>query len=213
MKLLVKILVAGAVLGGFLYLFLHTAQDVRSEPYTALRQHLQPWTLASEIATQTTSPILVVRPPQEFAGSLFSQVFQRMMESLKGTTGGGMPLVLRGEYELALAGRYTPEALFEAARAAGVESSARTPICLAVRRISEPGLTRQMYFVIFDAPAVAGFRQQLARSLEGTPAAAMFDAGALSPVMIVGATDAEFDRWLPIQANVDADCVAPIAIN
>jgi hypothetical protein len=213
MKLLVKILLVLVVFAGFLYLFLHTAQDVRSEPYTAQRQHLQPWTLAGELATQSTSPILVVRPPQEFAGGLFSQVFQRMMESLKGTTTSGMPLVLRGEYELALAARYTPDALLEAARAAGVESSPPTPVCLAVRRVSEPGLTRQMYFVIFDAPAVVEFRQQLARSLEGTTAAAMFDAAALSPVMIIGATDAEFDRWLPIQANAAADCVAPISIN
>lgn len=213
MRLLVKILVAVVILAGFLYLFLHTAQDVRSEPYTVQRQHLQPWTLAGEMATLSTSPILVVRPPQEFAGGLFSQVFQRMMESMKGTTSSAMPLVMRGEYELALAARYTPEALLEVARAAGVESSAPVPVCLAVRRISEPGLTRQMYFVIFDAPAVIEFRQQLARGLEGTPGEAMFDAAALSPVMIIGATDAEFDRWLPIQANPDADCVAPIAIN
>jgi hypothetical protein len=30
--------------------------------------------------------------------------------------------------------------------------------------------------------------------------------------MMIAATDADFDRWLPIRANADADCVAPIAI-
>jgi hypothetical protein len=212
MKLLIKLVVVVAVLSGFLYLFLHTAKDVRSEPYTTQRQHLQPWTLSIETATRSTSPMLVVRPPQEFAGGLFSQVFQRMMESMKGTSGGGMPLVLRDEYELALAGRFTPEALLEAARAAGIESSTMTPVCVAVRRISEPGLTRQMYFVIFDAPAVVAFRQQLAKELQAAPTA-VFDPAALSPVMIIGGSDAEFDRWLPIRADADVDCVAPITIN
>jgi hypothetical protein len=212
MKLLVKLVVVVAVLSGFLYLFLHTAKDVRSEPYTTQRQHLQPWTLSIETATRSTSPMLVVRPPQEFAGGLFSQVFQRMMESMKGTSGGGMPLVLRDEYELALAGRFTPEALLEAARAAGIESSPMTPLCVAVRRISEPGLTRQMYFVIFDAPAVVAFRQQLAKELQAAPAG-VFDPATLTPVMIIGGSDAEFDRWLPIRADADGDCVAPITIN
>ena len=213
MKLLVKVIVVLALLGGFLYMFLHTAQDVRSEPYTTRRQYLQPWTLSIEPATRSTSPRLVVRPPQEFASGLFGQVFQRMMESMKGSVGSGMPLVLRDEYELALAGRYTPQALLEAARAAGVESSAMTPVCVAVRRISEPGLTRQMYFVIFDAPAVVAFRQQLAKDLEAAPGFTVFDPAALSPVMIIGASDAEFDLWLPIQAIVDTDCVAPITVN
>ena len=213
MKLLVKLVVVVAVLAGFLYLFLHTARDVRSEPYATSRQHLEPWTLSIETATRSTSPMLVVRPPQEFAGGLFSQVFQRMMESMKGTTGSGMPLVLRDEYELALASHYTPEALLQAARAAGIESSPLTPVCVAVRRISEPGLTRQMYFVVFDAPAVVAFRQQLAKELQSAPGFSTFDPAALSPVMIIGASDADFDRWLPIQANGEADCVAPITIN
>jgi hypothetical protein len=213
MKLLVRILVGLAVLAGFLYLFLHTARDVRSEPYTTQRQHLQPWTLSIEAATRSTSPMLVVRPPQEFASGLFGQVFQRMMESMKGSVGGGMPLVLRDEYELALAGRYTPQALLDAARMAGVESSTMTPVCVAVRRISEPGLTRQMYFVVFDAPAVVQFRQQLANELQNPLASGTFDPAALSPVMIIGASDADFDRWLPVRADSDTDCVAPVTID
>lgn len=211
MKTIVKVLVALLILGGFLYLFLHTAQDVRSEPYVVARTHLQPWTLALETAPRATSPILVLRPPQELGGGLFSQVFQRMMESMKGSTGGGLPLVLRDEYELALAGRHTPQSLLEAARAAGLESAPLTPVCVATRRISEPGLTRQLYFVIFDAPAIVQFRQQLASQLQAAGPAA-FDPAALSPVLLISGTDAEFDRWLPIQADASRDCLAPITI-
>ncbi len=213
MKALVKVLAALLVLGGFFYLFLRTAEDVRSAPYTVARAHLQPWTLSLESATRSTSPILVVRPPQELGGGLFSQVFQRMMESMKGSTGSGVPLVLRDEYELALAGRHTPQSLLEAARAAGLESASFTPVCVAMRRISEPGLTRQLYFVIFDAPAVVQFRQQLGRELQGSPGPGVFDPAALSPVLLIGGSDAEFGSWLPIQADVDRDCLAPIVID
>jgi hypothetical protein len=134
------------------------------------------------------------------------------MESMRGTTGGGMPLVLRDEYELALAGQYTPQSLLDTARAAGVETGPLTPICVATRRISEPGLTRKMYFVISDAPAVVAFRQQLARQSQPVPGTGTFDPAVQSPVLIVAATDVDFDRWLPIQAT-EAECLAPIAIN
>jgi hypothetical protein len=213
MKTMFKVVAVLLILGGFLYLFLHTAQDARSEPYTVARESLQPWTLSLEPAPRSTAPILVVRPPQELGGSLFSQVFQRMMESMQGSTGGGVAVVLRDEYELALAGRYTPQSLLEAARAAGLETASLTPVCVAMRRISEPGLTRQLYFVVFDAPAVVQFRQQLGRELQASPGPGVFDPAALSPVLFIGGSDAAFDRWLPIQADADRDCLAPIAID
>lgn len=213
MRLLVKVVVALLVVALFGWLFLRTAHDVRSEPYAVERQHLQRWTLSLETAVQGKSPMLVLRPAQDFGSALFSQIFQRMMESMKGTIGGGMPLVLSDEYEFALAGRYTPQALLDEARAAGLEQATVTPVCVATRRISEPGLTRQMYFVIFDAPAVVAFRERIAAGLQRAPGLGTFEAAALSPVMIIGSSDGDFDRWLPLSATADTDCLAPIAIN
>ena len=210
MKLIVRIAIALVVIAGFFYLFLRTAHDVRTEPYAVSSRHLQSWTLTMETATRGSSPVLTVRPPQELASGLFGQIFQRMMESMKGSVGTGLPLVLRDEYELGLAGRYTPQALLDAARDAGLENTPFTPVCVATRRISQPGLTRQLYFVLFDAPAVVAFRQQLAAGLDGAPGA--YDPATLSPVLLIGASDADFDSWLPIRAT-EADCVAPIAIN
>ena len=213
MKLIVKLVVALVVVGAFGWMFLRTARDARAEPYVVSAQHLRPWTLAIESGVSSRSPLLVVRPPQELGSGLFSQVFARMMESMKGTTGAGVPVVLREEYELSLAGRYTPEQLLDAARAAGLESADFTPECVAVRRVSAPGLTRQVYFVIFRSPEFASFREQLARDPQGAPASGAFDPSALSPVLIVGATDSEFDTWLPIRAVLAEDCKAPISVN
>lgn len=213
MKLLVKIVVVLSVLAGFFYLFIRTAHDARSEPYTVARQHLSNWTLSVEPASARTAAVLVLRPPQELAGGLFSQIFSRMMESLRGAVDTGVPLVLREEYEMALASRFTPDALLEAARAAGLESTPFQPECLAVRRVSQPGMTRQMYYVLFDAPAFVRFREALGRDLEGSPVAGAFNPAALSPVLIVAATEASFDSWLPIGSDAAKDCVAPIALD
>ena len=213
MKLLVKLVIGVLVLTGLAYLFVRTASDTRSEPYQVQRQQLSGWTLALEESGGPSSPLLVLRPPQDLGGDLFRQVFTRMMESMKGSGVADVPIVLRQEYELALAAKYTPAELFDAARAAGLESAAFAPRCVAVRRISEPGLTRQVYFVLFDAPAFGQFREELRRALGGSASSVMFDPAGLSPVLIVGASDASLDRWLPLRADAAADCIAPITVN
>ena len=38
------------------------------------------------------------------------------------------------------------------------------------------------------------------------------DPAALTPLMIVGSTDAAFGRWLPLSAESADDCLAPMAI-
>jgi hypothetical protein len=198
-------------LAGFLYLFLRSAASVRSEPYVIERAYTQPWTLEIETPAVGGTVILVARPPQDFGSRLFTEVFRRMMESLSGPDRTGVPLVLRGEYEQALAGRFTTQALLDAARSAGLGASAFTPVCVAARRTSEPGRTRQVYFVMFESPAFVEFRARLGRGLDGRPVSG-FDPASLSPVLILGSTEPDFDRWLPIAAVADRDCVAPIAV-
>lgn len=212
MKILIRILIAVAALAGFLYLFLRSAQNVRSEPYVVARQHTQPWTLALEAPATPSHALVVARPPEQFGRELFGQIFSRMRESLRGAGQAGIPVILRDEYSRSLSDRYTPLELLDAARAAGLESAAFSPVCLAVRRISEPGLTRELYFVIVEAPAVVQFRRQLAASLE-PEAAARFDPASLSLLLTIGGTDADFERSLPRAATPETDCVAPVEID
>lgn len=212
MKSLVKIAVVVAVLAVFVYLFLRTAQDARSQPYVVEQASLQGWTIAVEPDGGPSSPLIVARPPQELSAGIFRQVFARMMESMRGSTEAAVPLVLRGEYEMSLAASFTPEELAGMARSAGLDGGALEPSCVALRRISQPGVTRQLYFIVFESPAFARFREQIGREVAATPAAVPFDPASLAPVMIVAASDTAFDSWLPIGANAHADCVAPIEI-
>jgi hypothetical protein len=205
-SLLPKLAIALAAIASFGYLFLHSLESTRSEPYPVARAHLAKWTLVLEPAEGPNAPLLSARADHQLVARLFQQLFARVNETMSSPATSSIPVVLHGEFDRGLAGRMTPAGLLAAARAAGLESAAHEPRCVAYRRISEPGSTRQTYFAIVDSPAIVGFRQQLARSGEGA-----FDAAALTPIMFIGATDPVFHRWLPIRAG-EQECVAPIQI-
>lgn len=212
-KSLLKVALLVAVAAGLGFLFIRSAQSTRSEAYTVGRDLLRNWTVSFDPAASATAPVLVLRPPAELVSGLFRQVFSRTMESLSSPTEPEIPLVLKGEFDRAFAGRVTPEALIAAARSAGLDSGSLVPRCLAYRRVSEPGTTRQLYFVLFDAPVFERFRLQIAALREGQPVpTSVFDPAALSPVLIIGASDSAFNRWLPLRADPNADCLAPIKI-
>ena len=205
-RVLLRMAIALAAIAVLGYLFIHSLETTRSAPYTVERAHFGKWTLALEPAGEPNAPVLSLRTDLELVGSLFRQLFSRAMESMDTPATASIPIVLRGEFDRGLAGRMTRDALLAAARQAGLESASHEPRCLAHRRTSEPGMTRQIYFAIVESPAIVRFREQLART--GDTA---LDAAALTPVMFVGASGAAFHRWLPIRPG-EADCVAPIRI-
>jgi hypothetical protein len=210
---LIKVIVSLVALGLLGVLFVRTAQNVRAEPYEIPRDRLAHWTLALEPASSPSGMLLALRPQPDLMPALFSQVFSRSGESLSGPSPAAMPLVLQSELARPMAATVTPEALLAVARAAGLESAAFEPRCMAHRRVSEPGMTRQVFFLRFDSPVFDEFRQRVSRQLRdaGGPAS-VFDPAALSPVVIVAASDAAFSRWLPLKAGAEDDCLAPIAL-
>ena len=210
-RVLIKAVVIVAALGVLGYLFVRSASDVRSEPYEIARARLSGWTLAIDPSPNPSGVMLGLQPDKETAATLFSQVFSRSGDSLSGPVPAAIPLVLQREFDRAKAGTLTAEALLESARAAGLGSSAFEPRCMAHRRISEPGLTRQVYFVRFDWPAFAAFRRQVSQQMRAAGGTGL-DPAALPPVLIVAGSDAAFGRWLPLSAETADDCLAPMAI-
>jgi hypothetical protein len=204
---MVKPLVMIVVLGIMAFLFMQSVRNTREAPYTVSPAHLQNWQLAIEPGDAPTSVVLALRPPRELAAALFRQLFTRHAESFNGPTIPFVALVLQDEYDRAFAGRATSD-LVAAARAAGLGSEAMQPRCMGYVRDSAPGVTRQLYYLLFDSPAFTRFREQLA---EQAIAGSGFDANALSPVMLVAASDVNFKQWLPLRAR-EADCVAPISV-
>jgi hypothetical protein len=210
-RALIKTVVIVAALGVLGFLFVRSAQNVRSEPYEIARARLSGWTLAIDPSPNEAGVLLGLQPDKQTAAMLFGQVFSRTGESLSGPVPAAIPLVLQGEFDRAKAGALTAGALLASAREAGLASSAFEPRCMAHRRISEPGLTRQVYFVRFDWPAFAAFRRQAAQQMRAAGGSGL-DPAALTPLMIVAGSDAAFGRWLPLRAESADDCLAPMAI-
>ena len=161
----------------------------------------------------------MLKPPAALTRGLFSQIFSRYMESMVSPAAAGIPLLLEGEFEGAFAGRTTPEALAERARRAGLDATTVPPRCMAYRRTSEPRMTRVVLYVVCGGDAFANWRRQLQAMLPpghgaGAPAGGEgeFDPAALSPILFVGSSDGDFGRWLPLGANPEADCIAPIEV-
>jgi len=213
-SLLIKIAIGIALVAVLGVLFVRSAISTRAEPYTTRAEWLRDWKVVEGTPESQSDAVLSLEAPREFASDLFRQVFGRSGESLSGPSTASIPLVLKGEFDRAFAGHVTPQALADAARAAGLEATSFTPRCLGYRRVSAPGVNRQLYFVLFDAPAIVQFREQILklRPEEGA-AAAGYDPRAMSPLLIVAATDSAFSRWLPLAADPDVDCLAPLVSN
>ena len=210
-RLVVKLAVALVIVTGLAFLFMYTVRGSRAQPYTIDGQLLRNWTVAFKPPARPGDAVLVLRPPPELARGLFSQVFARAMESLYAPT-AEVPLLLQAELGAAGTDRLTPEALAAAARSAGMDGL--TPVCLGYRRVGgvgAPRVPRQLYFVLFDATVFDRFRNQLA-ALLGSENATPFDPGALSPVLLIGASDTAFEQWMPLRADPRKDCLAPITV-
>jgi hypothetical protein len=201
-------LVALAVVG---VLFVRSARSVRADPFKVPRDRLTRWTLAIEPPSSSSGALLELRPQRELAATLFNEVFARSGESLSGPVPAAMPLILQSELDARTADALSPEALLALARAAGFESAPLEPRCMAHRRVSAPGVVRQVYFVLFDVPAFDEFRRQVSQRLRDAGASS-FDPAAQSPALIVAASDAAFSRWLPLRADADKECFAPIVL-
>jgi hypothetical protein len=211
-KAAIKVGVALVALAGLGLLFMRSLSSTRAEPYAVPAEHLRNWTLALEAAGGPREPMLVLRAPGDLVNGLFKQVFKRAMESMNPPAVAGIPLVLREEYERAFAGRVAPIALLAAAQAAGLDRITPRPRCLAYRRVSDARATEQLYFVVFDLPEYTRFRQQAAALLGDGSSRANFEPEAQSPILMVAAAESTFQRWLPLRADPQADCVAPIEV-
>ena len=207
-RVLVKAVLFIAALAVIGWVFWRSVQTTRSADYVIEPAHLIGWMLAIEPGSDPHAPLIVLRPPRDVAGTLFRQLFTRLAESFNGPAYPTVPVILREEFTRSF-GDVGAETLIDAARGAGLEAAPFVPQCMGHRRESAPGVTRQVYFVVFNAPAFGRFREAIAaRAAPNTG----YAPAALSPIMIVAATEPDFHRWLPIRVNPDTDCVAPISV-
>ena len=212
MKTLLKATIALAAAAVLAVLFVRSARNTSALPFTLASRYLAGWTLTLAKDADPLGSLLSIAPQPELMPPVARDLFARMGESLHYPP-DAMPVVLRSEFERAIAGVLTPEALLDAARQAGLEAATFTPRCMARRRISAPGLLRGVYFLVFDVPELTRFREQVSQRLRDAGRdAALFDPAALSPVLIAADLDGNFSGWLPIRVDPEADCFAPVVV-
>ena len=212
MKTLLKVMTALVAVGVLAVLFVRSAQRSRAEPFTIARQDLTGWTLTLAPDVDQLDSLLSITPKATLTPPLARELFARLGESLHYPP-AAMPVVLRSEFQRAMAGAFMPEALLNAARDAGLESAMFQPRCMARRRVSAPGLVRGVYFLLFDLSLFTQFREQVAQRLRAAGRdPSLFDPTALSPVLIAADLDGSFSRWLPLRADPEVDCFAPVVV-
>lgn len=212
MNTLLKVAVALVTVGVFAVLMVQSARSTRAEPFTIERQILTGWTLELTPEGSQLGSLLALTAPAEFLPPLSRALFARIGESLHYPS-GAMPVVLRSEFDRSMAGTVTPAALLAAARDAGLEGAMLQPRCMARRRISEPGRVQAVYFLLFDVPQFTRFRDQVAQQIRAAGRdASLFDPAALSPVVIAADQQGSFSGWLPLRADPETDCFAPILV-
>jgi hypothetical protein len=208
-RLLLRFALLVVVLVAIGFMFVRSVRQTRAEPYDVSDRHLQKWELVIEPAQAPNAPLIALRPARELGSGLFRQLFARHAESFNGPQQPGIALMLQDEFNRSFGGRTTADELLELARGAGLAQTPPTPRCMGYRRDSAPGVTRQLYFVVFETAAFRVFREAAAaKALPGSG----FDAAALSPVMFVAASDENFNQWLPLRAS-EVDCLAPITVD
>lgn len=208
--LLIKIAVALVAPAVLFWLFVSTLEDTIAEPYQLDGASLASWTLVLNEPGRPGLSRLGLRPPTLLRPTLFDQLFNRTMESMTSPPDDLLPIVLEREYQRGLASVLPPDELLTAAREAGLDQVTLTPVCMAVKRQPFDGRTRQFYFVVFEAPAIAAFRADLAQlAAERGGTLELADAGFL-PVLPIAGSDAGFASWWPLDFDREADCRAPV---
>ena len=212
--LLLKLGIAAIVIAVFGLLFVRSLRQTATAPYGLNQAAMTDWRLALARPDESSVAVLSLRLPQNSARTLFEQIFQRSMQSLSALDPPLVPLVLTSEFNIALRRVWSDSDLLAQAEKAGLLATGFAPVCLAVRREQHDGRPRELYFVLFDAPAFDKFRDELARLfVERGGERGTFDPLALSPMMLIAATDSDFASWLPLRANREGDCRAPIELS
>ena len=207
---LVKIGVGAAAVVLLPWLFLETARETIAEPYEVDDATLTGWRLVLADPGQPGVSVLGLQPPPSLVPGLFDQVFKRTMESMTSPGADVLPIVLHDEFQNGLRAVLAPAELLQGARDAGLGGVRLEPVCLGVKREPFAGRSRQIYFVLFEAPAVAAFRQQLGRVAAERGGPGGFGATRFDLVLPIGGSDARVASWFPMAVDRSADCQAPL---
>lgn len=166
------------------------------------------------IVSDGTDPwIVALAPPAGIMATLSAEVTRRAGRPLFAPPHPGVPLVLRTEFDEALQGVYGTDSVLRMAHDVSVDATRLQPVCLAHRVSNGPSGRAEIFFVPFESPEFWQLRADLTPIEPEHAGVGVYDPSTLSPILIVGATDANFDRWWPLPFDAATDCVGVVAMS
>ena len=190
------------------WLFLRTLQDTIAAPYEVPADTLSSWTLVLADPMRPAVWAAGLQPPALFRAGLFDQLFDRTMVSMTSPVDDVLPIVLDSELRAGSAAGLSPETIRQAAAEAGLERTRLQPVCMAVKRETFAGRTREFFFVVFDVPEVSAFRRRLGELAGDGAGPDTF--GPLDLILPIAGSDAAFTGWWPVVVDRETDCQAPV---
>ena len=190
------------------WLFLRTLQDTIAAPYSAPEGSLSGWTLVLADPGRPAVWAAGLQPPDLFRAGLFDQLFDRTMASMTSPVDDVLPIVLASELRGGPAAGLSPEAIRRAADEAGLERARLQAVCMAVKRETFAGRTREFFFVVFDVPEVEAFRRRLGELAGAGVGPDML--GPLDLILPIAGSDTAFTGWWPVVVDRELDCQAPV---
>ncbi len=190
------------------WLFLRTLQDTIAAPYEVPADALSSWTLVLADPMRPAVWAAGLQPPALFRAALFDQLFDRTMASMTSPVDDVLPIVLDSELRAGPAAGLAPETIRQAAAEAGLERTRLQPVCMAVKRETFAGRTREFFFVVFDVPEVDAFRRRLGELAGDGAGPDTF--GPLDLILPIAGSDAAFTGWWPVVVDRETDCQAPV---
>ena len=190
------------------WLFLRTLQDTIAAPYEVPADALSGWTLVLADPARPAVWAVGLQPPTLFRAGLFDQLFDRTMASMTSPVDDVLPIILGSELRAGPAAGLSPETMRQAADEVGLERARLRPVCMAVKRETFAGRTREFFFVVFDVPEVHAYRRRLGE-LAGE-GAGRETLGPLDLILPIAGSDAAFTGWWPVVVDREVDCQAPV---
>ena len=164
------------------------------------------------IVSNGTDPwIVAIAPPDQLMATLSTEATRRAGRALFATAHPGLPLVLRTEFDEGLQGVYGTDSVLRMAHEAELDSTRLEPICLAHHAGSGSAGPAEVYFVAFESAAFSQLRIDLTPTEPEHAGIGVYDPGTLTPILIIGATDQNVDRWWPLRFDQATDCVGVVA--
>ena len=184
--------------------------DPRWRPYHVDRAALSGWRVV--LGAPEDPWIVALEPPASLTASLFQQVSTKAGRPLIAPPHTALPLVLRPEHDDALQGVYGAMDIQRMATQEIVVEPAFEPVCIGHRVDPQGGVPGELYFLAVNSPAFNALRLAIRPDFPEHAGIGVYDPGALTAVLPIATTGADFGRWWPIQFERITDCEAQVTV-